>query len=275
MIKFEYDNIGTDKLEIEFKCKECLSPTKTRLLKVPKLDFNTFNDVFCSYKHKCQCGANYTIELFNGLYESHGLVHRFFGKEIDVLVREIPDYSYSKDTILADTINAYSKIESIVNGIEDLSKENKNYIYCLLFANLISILDSFIKIYTEPLVLSSADMIDKFSVSFGMPKGNREGKIEKIKDFYKRKSFQTVCNQKKLFKDVFNAKFEIDDRITKFVAIRDVIIHRNAIDAEGYTYKITKMQLLQALEVIKTYIRQINCILFDFESNSYIEKMNG
>ena len=110
-------------------------------------------------------------------------------------------------------------------------------------------------------------------MAFGMPKGNTEVKIEKIKDFYERKSFQSVSNQKKLFEDVFNVKLEIDDRIAKYVAIRDVIIHRNAIDTEGYIHKIKKPLLQEALKVIKMYIRQINSALFDFEINSYIGKI--
>lgn len=273
MIRFKFDNIEAEKLILEFRCKECDSLTKTGLLRVPKLDFDTFKDVSCSYKHKCQCGACYIIELFNGLYDSYGLVHRIIGKEVDVLVHEVPDFPYDKKSILVDTINAYFRIESIVNGIENLSKEDKKYTYCLLFSNLISILDSFIKIYTEPIVLGNDDLIEKFSVAFGMPKGKTEEKAEKIKIFYKKKSFQSVSNQKKLFEDVFNVKLEIDDRIAKYVAIRDVIIHRNAIDTDGYIHKITKKQLLQALEVIKIYIRHIYRVIFDIETNIYVDKL--
>lgn len=273
MIRFKFDNIEAEKLILEFRCKECDSLTKTGLLRVPKLDFDTFKDVSCSYKHKCQCGACYIIELFNGLYDSYGLVHRIIGKEVDVLVHEVPDFPYDKKSILVDTINAYSRIESIVNGIENLSKEDKKYTYCLLFSNLISILDSFLKIYTEPIVLGNDDLIEKFSVAFGMPKGKTEEKAEKIKIFYKKKSFQSVSNQKKLFEDVFNVKLEIDDRIAKYVAIRDVIIHRNAIDTDGYIHKITKKQLLQALEVIKIYIRHIYRVIFDIETNIYVDKL--
>ncbi|MBO5595080.1 MAG: hypothetical protein J5931_10815 [Prevotella sp.] len=271
MIRFEYDNIEADKLILEFKCKECHSLTKTELLNVPELDFNTYKDIRCSYKHKCQCGACYPIEITNGLYDSFGLIDGIDGNEEDVFVHEVPDFPYDKNTILLDTIHAYSRIESIVNGIKGLSKEDKNYVYCLMFSNLISILDSFIKIYTEPIVLGNDDFIEKFSVSFRMPKGNREEKIEKIKDFYKRKSFQSISNQKKLFKDVFNFDIEIDERIEKYVAIRDVIIHRNAIDPDGFMFKIKKSQLLQALDVIKIYIRHIHSALFDYETDIYAD----
>ena len=271
MIRFEYDNIEANKLILEFKCKKCNSLTKTELLNVPELDFDTFKDISCSCSHKCQCGACYAIEIINGLYDSYGIIHGAYGKEEDVIVHEVPDIPYDKDSILVDTINAYSRIESIVNGIKDLSKEDKNYVYCLLFSNLISILESFIKIYTEPIVLSNDDLIEKFSVAFAMPKGETEEKTKKIKDFYERKSFQSLSNQKKLFEDVFCFEIEIDEKIEHYVSIRNIIIHRNAIDLEGFMYKINKTQLLQALDVIKKYVRHIHSALFDYEADIYAD----
>ena len=79
MIRFEYDNIEADKLILEFKCKECHSLTKTELLSVPELDFDTFKNISYSYKHKCQCGACYTIEIKNGLYDSYGFINEITG----------------------------------------------------------------------------------------------------------------------------------------------------------------------------------------------------
>lgn len=273
MIRFKYDNIEADKLILEFKCKECHSLTKTELLSVPEMDYDTFKDISNSYKHKCRCGACYTIEIINGLYDSYGLINEIIGNEEDVFVHEVPDFPYDKNTILVDTIGSYSRIESIVNGIGNMSKDDKNYVYCLLFSNLVTILDSFIKIYTEPIILSNDNLIDRFSIVFDMPKGNKEDRINKISNFYKRKSFQTVTNQEKLFKDVFNVDIEIDDRIAKYVAIRDVIIHRNAIDIEGYTHRIKKSQLLKALDVIKIYIQHIFIVLNDFETNILVERI--
>ena len=273
MARFSYDDIEADKLILEFKCKECNSLTKTESWSVPDLDFDTFKNVSRTYKHKCQCGACYGIEIINGLYDSYVEIHGISDKEEDVFVYEVPDFPYDKDSILVDTIKSYTIIESIVDRIEDMSKENKNYVYCLLFSNLITILDSFIKIYTEPLVISNDDLIEKFSIVFGMPKGEKEEKIKKIKNYYKQKSFQSINSQHKLFKYVFNVDIEIDDRIGHYVAIRDIIIHRNAIDAGGYMHRITKSQLLQALDLVKEYIRQIFRAVFDFEANLYVQRI--
>ena len=100
---------------------------------MPELDLDTYKNVSSSYLHKCQCGACYTIEIINGIYDSYGLIHRVIGKEGDVFVHEVLDFPYDKDTILVDTIESYSKIESIVDGIEGMSYDNKNYVEALQY----------------------------------------------------------------------------------------------------------------------------------------------
>lgn len=265
MIRFEYDNIETDKLILEFKCKDCNSLIKTESLNVPELDFDTFKNISYSYNHKCQCGALHTIEITNGLHDSFGIIHGINGNEEDVFVNEVPDPPYDKDSILVDTIESCSRIESIVNGIEGMSKDDKNYVYCLLFSNLISILDSFIKIYTEKLILSSPVLTDRFCYAFGIVKKTTEEKKHAVADYYKRRSFQYIPNQKKLFEKVFNVDLYFDDELEHIVAVRDVIIHRNAINPAGYIHKIQKNQLIKSLNIIKTHIRCIFRVLFDYE----------
>lgn len=273
MIRFKFDNIEAEKLILEFRCKECDSLTKTGLLRVPKLDFDTFKDVSCSYKHKCQCGAYYTIDIINGLYEGFGLIHRIIGNQEDVFVHEVPDFPYGKETILIDTIQSYSRIESIADGIEGMGKGDKNYVYCLLFSNLVSILDSFIKIYTEPLILSNIVLTNRFCSAFGIVKKSTDEMEQAVKDYYKRRSFQYIPNQKKLFEKVFNVDIVFDDELEQIVAIRDVIIHRNAITPAGYIHKIHKNHLIKALKVIKNHIHNINKVLIDYEINILCERI--
>ena len=214
MIRFKFDNIEAEKLILEFRCKECDSLTKTGLLRVPKLDFDTFKDVSCSYKHKCQCGAYYTIDIINGLYEGFGLIHRIIGNQEDVFVHEVPDFPYGKETILIDTIQSYSRIESIADGIEGMGKGDKNYVYCLLFSNLVSILDSFIKIYTEPLILSNIVLTNRFCSAFGIVKESQQMKRNKqLKIIINVGLFQYIPNQKKLFEKVFNVDIVFDDEL--------------------------------------------------------------
>ena len=186
----------------------------------------------------------------------------------EVFVHEVPFPRYNKDSIFVDTICLFSRIKSISDEIEGISNDNKDLVYRLLFLNLISIIDSFIKIYTEPIILCNNNLIEKFAVVFKMQKGNNEEKKQKIRDFYKSK-------QTRLFKEVFDIDVTIDDGILKLVEIRDIIAHRNSITQSGYIYKIKKSQLLEALSVVETYIINLANSLINFEASLYAKRINN
>ncbi|MBR4924972.1 MAG: hypothetical protein IKZ61_04385 [Prevotella sp.] len=267
MARFIFDNIEGENIILEFKCKKCFSLTKTGLLDVPEMDLDNLTTAKRLFKHECQCGACYSIEIYNGLYNSYGIIQGLDSEEEDVFVHEIPDVQYNKDTIYVDTINTFYKIESIINSVDSFGDEERSFVYGLLFTNLITVFDSFIKIYTEPIILSDNVLVERFSNSFDIRNGDIEEKKQKIRHFYSKRSFQTIATQKKLFKEVFNIEVDIDDRIKQYVAIRDVIIHRNAIDPGGYIQKINKNQLLAALEVVKSHVSVINMALFNYETD--------
>jgi hypothetical protein len=271
MIRFDYDNIDAEELIIEFKCPKCFRLSKTDSLEIPKIDFGNYTTIKNSFKHKCQCGVCYTIDIYNSLLYGYGIIQELSKDEKDIFVHQIPFFACNKETIFIDAISSCEKIRSIVNEIDNISIDNKNYIFCLLFSNAISILDAFIKIYTEPIILCNDDLIDKFSEVFTLSKRNGRNIKERIKDFYKQKSFQAVSNQRKLLEKVFNVNVKIDDRLERYLAIRNIIIHRNSISTEGDILKIDKTQLLHALGVIEEYIAQISRAIVDFEANIFVE----
>lgn len=275
MIKFDYDNNEADELIIEFKCKKCFHLSRTNPLEIPKMEFGNYTTIKHSFKHKCQCGECYVIDIYNGMFDNYGVIHRISSKEKEVFVHEVPFPRYNKDSIFVDTICLFSRIKSISDEIEGISNDNKDLVYRLLFLNLISIIDSFIKIYTEPIILCNNNLIEKFAVVFKMQKGNNEEKKQKIRDFYKSKSFQSVSTQTRLFKEVFDIDVTIDDGILKLVEIRNIIAHRNSITQSGYIYKIKKSQLLEALSVVETYIINLSNSLINFEANLYAERISN
>ena len=205
--------------------------------------------------------------------DSYVQINEIDAVEDEVFIHEVPYMLNSKKTILVDTIIACSKIEELANEMADMNNDKKNYIYCLLFSNLITIIDAFVKIYTEPIILKDKCLIEKFSSVFGIKKKIIEEKKQAIKDFYNKKSFQSVCFQKKLFNDVFNVDIKIDERINHYVAIRDMIIHRNAINPEGFIYQIKRSLLLKALNVIEDYIQNIFSVLSEYEANTFAKSI--
>lgn len=272
MVKFDYDNKEASELILEFKCEECFQLLETDSLEIPKMDFDNYTTIKHSFKHKCKCGVCYDIDIYNGLFDNYGIIYGLSGNEEDVLVHEVPFFAYNKDTIFVDTLYSFSRIKSTIEEIEGMGNDNKDFVYCLLFSNLITIIDSFVKIYTEPIILKENCFIEKFSSAFGIKKATIEEEKQAVKDFYDKKSFQSVCLQKKLFNDIFNVDVKIDERINRFVAIRDLIIHRNSIKPKGYIYKIKRSQLLEALNVIEEYIQYISSVLSEYEANCFVER---
>ena len=260
MVKFNYDNIGTEKITLEFLCSKCHSTIETGMLDIPEWNLNCNIVTRVKLHSRCACCKEYNIELFNGIYDSYGIIQELEEGEINITVHEMPDIKHDSNTIVVDTIEAYQRIKSIVSETEMMKSENRDYIYCLLFSNLISILDSFIKIYTEPLVLNDQIISERFCKAFHIKKINRE-KIEKI---YKRKSFQSINNQEILFKEVFNVDIEFVPEISDFNKIRNLLIHRNAINQSGYINKISKTELLRAIDIFQKHTRNIHIKLKDY-----------
>ena len=260
MVKFNYDNIGTEKITLEFLCSKCHSTIETGMLDIP--EWNLDCNIVTGVKHRCRCTCckEYNIELFNGIYDSYGVIQELEESERNVIVHEIPDIKHDSNTIVVDTIEAYQRIKSIVSETEMMKSENRDYIYCLLFSNLISILDTFIKIYTEPLVLNDQIISERFCKAFHIKKINRE-EIEKI---YQRKSFQSIYNQEILFKEVFNVDIKLAAEISDFNKTRNLLIHRNAITPEGYINKINKPYLLRAIDIFQEHTRNIHIKLNDY-----------
>ena len=50
---------------------------------------------------------------------------------------------------------------------------------------------------------------------------------------------------------------KINEKVVYYETIRNTLIHRNAIDTVGFLIRIKKGQVLDALELIKMYIKEI------------------
>ncbi len=274
MITFNYDNISTDKIILEIKCIKCQKHTKTSMLQVPPLDLdNDLNIKTAVYKHKCDCGQDYTVKIYNGIYKSYGEIMELQCEKDDFFVDEISDIPNNKDTIYYDTLCALNNNLSIVENIDKLDDNNRDYLYNLLFANIITIIDAYIKISTESIVLSNDSYIDRFINIFNPYKCTKSSSEERIINFYNKKSFQSLNYQDKLFNDVFGLDIRIDNSLLFYETIRNIIIHRNSIAEQGFVYKVSKKNLLQAINIAKNHIALINKKLINLETNNLINNL--
>ena len=246
--------------------------TRTQEIDIPDIDYNCLESIRkIEIQHTCECGLCYHIRVYNGLSLSYGEVESIVGGPDSIFVQEIPDFRYGRDTIAIDTFSSYTRIESIVSHIESFPTGERNHLYLLLLSNLVSIMDSFIKIYTEPIVLSNKNFVERFAVDFGIKAKDTEGLRREIMDKYRNSSFQSISIQKVLFQKVLGLDFKFDKELEYIIKLRNIIIHRNTIDANGFIHKISKQQLLKAIEIVENHTTLIFEKLRELEFNNLLK----
>lgn len=274
MRRFDYDNIEAEELLLEFRCYNCDKIIKTEKLKVPEMNLeNVDSPNQLSYFVNCPCGNSYSIVLYNGVYANYGTI-RGLKDDYEVVVHEVPAYPYGKKTIFVDIIHSISTVKSIINEIDENKISEKGYLYNLIFSHLITLIDSFMKISIEPIILHDDILIRRF---IGVFKNKRKNENEKdyIKRYFKEHSFQNPNNQVLLLFEVLqlDKKYKFPNELENYIAIRNILIHRNGIHEDGYAYKVTKVQLLSALQSIENHIVSINKMLIQLEADIAVKRI--
>lgn len=253
MAKFYYNNIEAEKLILEFKCSNCCKRNVTAKLKVPEMyidDTSSRNTL--TYQHICECGREYNIRIHSGIFADYGEIDELDYNESGdfIYVREIPFLPYGKDTVFLGTIESFRIINETIKEIESNKIKEKTFLYNLLFSNMLSLVDSFIKIYAEPIVLSDVSIKERFVKEFKlMKKGKKDN--DYVKRIFEEKSFQNPNQQIKLLYKVLcsDMKYEFPKELYLYVRIRNLLIHRNGIHKDGYTYNVTEEELLSASQI--------------------------
>lgn len=256
MDKFKFDNIEADSLILDFACGECNKQTETIKMKVPEMDIDRaakYNSL--QYIHRCQCGNEYSIKLYNSLNDGYGEIDEL-SENADLHVNEVPFFEHGPESMLVDVIQALSTNVQIADDVKNLDGDNQNYVLNLLFVNLFSILDSFVKV-------STYHLIKKNNVYL-----RRCKKVFKNRDI-QNMSFQSSTHRKKLFDGVFNIGLEYDEQLDYYLKIRNMIVHRNSLSPKGYKYNVTKEQLKELSGIIKRHIGQIHCELIGLSAEKY------
>lgn len=259
MNNFEFSDIGVVSLSLELKCSKCGSTITTRNLPIPnyQIDLDNLDSKSeIEYCHKCRCGNIFSILLSCGLYDNFGyVVDENIKEEIECIVHEIPDSPYDQYEVFIDTIDSLRGIRLIANNI-DLYKEHREYINRLLLVNLVTIMDTFIKVSVEPIIFMHNNFIDRYINVFCKRKRDVSSKEKQdaIKSHLQTSSFQTKENQDKLFKDVLKIDIEMNRDIEQYVKVRDILIHRNGINLNGSVCRFSKEAILKATDLFEDYL---------------------
>lgn len=278
---FEFSDIGINSLSLEFKCSKCGLNTITGNIRIPKVEID-FSNLYAKSEvhhiHQCKCNNAFNILLSCDLYNNRGYVlDENINECINCIIHEIPDSPYDQYEVFIDTLDNLRRIRLVASNIS-LYKEHVDYINRLLIINLVTIMDTFIKVSVEPIILMHDEIVDRYINIFCKNKKEISSKQKKdaIISHLQSSSFQTKVNQTKLFKEVLKVDIEMTDDIERYVKVRDILIHRNGINHNGSICNFSREAVLKATELFEDYIfnviyRRLDSVSREIEIQRYLE----
>lgn len=282
----EFDCFYAKELNIHFACPECCELLESGLLEVPLPNFD--GDSFTKslnqeddYIECPKCKAEYSISIQSSL--SGGFVHiDELDDEYDVQVIETGYDEYEDavfdNTKYYDTFSEQFKNLNRLLYIKSLDQELEVLQRKMIFTNLITILET----YLSDALIVTIFKYEKYYIKF----------VETYKDFKKEKLslnkiFTTMDNLKKrtkselldliyhnipkikgIYKDTLGVEFPKISEVSKLVALRHDLVHRNGRNKDGNEIFLTLDDIVDAFKIIEDFIKDIDVQIsnkIDFE----------
>lgn len=261
MLTLEY-NPTASIIEIVFRCPKC-NKVCTAKLGVPAPDFTaeTHHDSINIQYDECyceNCDSTYNVELSTGFY---GGICEIFDIDSVLDYKEIydnEDYTYNRE--LFD--ECYGEIAKLLDTIEPLDNQSKEVLYRLLYANIITRMETFLADTLKSYVLSSEKNIRFFTENYKP----FQKELVPLSDIHKRVDNQPSCVRqvldslmyhdlpkiKQIYK-VLNVDIGDIGDLAKAVIIRHDIVHRNGKDKDGNQRLITR-EMIEELSSKVAYL---------------------
>lgn len=271
MASFDY-NPFADSVSLAYKCPHCCHEN-LETIEVPSPDW-------CAESHNrsintdgaelvcAKCGSEYNVQLATGIYGGEGEIYAI--DEIISCIENIPgeDEDYY-DKQLYDV--THTDIDKLLDASASLPNEVKPMLYKLLYANAITMMETYLGDTLKREVLKDEASMRSFVENY---KPFKEIEIRLSDLFFKRDALpQYICETlssilfhdlrkiKPIYKDVLN--IDIDDvrDLYRAVFVRHDIVHRNGFDKEGKEHVITKEDVQQFQDKVQKLIEQVNYVL--------------
>lgn len=238
MAEFSFEsNIG-DRLTIRFDCDKCGEQIIEKGIEIPE-------DVGKDLHHKCnckQCGTAFTIQLLSDGLNGKGVILEL-PKNYSIDCNNVHwEYCIGMDTSFFFLYDGRDIIETSLKEIESLDDKVKQYLYRLIYVNMFSLLESFVKQKIKNKLQKSPE---KFKVS---QKGN-----------YLASSLNEQLGEE-LIKE--------DEYLSKIYQYRNKIVHENAVLPYGDSVIVNHGDLSTLIEHVFVFAKQIDRVLSQMEVNA-------
>lgn len=274
-MNFEYDHIA-NAVKLKFKCS-CGTDNETIYLGVPNPDFEAESIADSSsyevYGHICSnCKKEYEITLYSDFTGGSGEIN---DEDIgDLSIDELYPDSYLEDIEFEIFKSSHDKIKRILTELENasLSPDILEELHKMLYANVCSIMELYLKEALIKYVLSSDEHKQKFVENYtDYKEDNFKLKLSEIYikmkniDVTIRKSlddliYHNLSKIKPMYKNIVGIDLGDLSFIFKAIQIRHDIVHRDGKKKDGSIVKVTKTD-------VEEFSEKVLDLMFKIESH--------
>lgn len=268
MVSFEYNPLA-DSVTVKHECPKCHHvnvdtfgvPAPNMLAETHHESINQdFSDAICE-----KCDAEYNVILTNGFYGGYGEI-----EDVETILdvdEDIPGEDEDfYDKQLYDA--THTDIEKMLDASTALAEDIKPMLYKLLYANAITMMETYLGDTLKREVLKDEASMRRFVENY---KPFKEIEI-KLSDLYLKRDnlpqyiretlnsilFHDLRKVKPIYKDVLNIDLGDVRELYRAVLVRHDIVHRNGFDKEKNEHEITKNDVQKLLDKVQNLIEQVD-----------------
>lgn len=267
MASFDYNPIASY-VTITWNCPNCRKQNITQIVP-PQPDFSAETDHDSQsqddFDVECQhCNHQINVTMCTGMWSSWG--------EIDVDDEDLigvddfiePDDDYYDSVKIEDSHNDTLEI---LDAIEDLSPEHQKKLRMLLYANVITKMETFLCDTLKQYVMSDKEHKKRFVSTYkdfndmNLKYSQIYEKYDSLDNVIKNKLndilYHNIPKVNNVYKKVIGIDIKPDDIVFKAIDKRHDIVHRNGKDKEGNLLNISKDEVKELSEYMVDYINGI------------------
>lgn len=269
MAQFAY-NPTADQLNLKFACPNCGNTVEDFVgVPAPDLMAETHHDSINSDSEEivCEhCGHELTVVLHTGYYGGYGEIEGVEDGSIEVEEHfpEEDDEFYEQQLYEA----THTEIERALDSIEGLNDDVKQFLFRLLYANVITSMETFLGDTLKREVLQDEVSLRKFVETYkpfkdiSMNLSDLYAKKESMPGFVKTTLRELLYHDLRKIKPIYRDALGIDlgdvSELYKAVLVRHDLVHRNGKNHEGVEHTITEDMVRELQTKVKALMESVN-----------------
>ncbi len=256
-----------ESITVRFICPECGEEVVSDAMDVPSPDFsaekNSDSMNYEAFETVCEkCGRTFDVTIYNAMYGG------------DVEVEDVDDVDVEEEYAeVDDDYENYvfdltpEQITKVLDEIEALSSDTKEFLYRQLYAGAIGSMEAYLSSTLIKEVLSKEENKRRFVEKY-LPFREEQiaianiyeqmDKIDtKIQETLRGLMYHNLAKIKPIYKDTLDIDLGDISRVMRAVQIRHDIVHRSGKDKDGNMHNINKNDVIIVVEIVSAIISRV------------------